>query len=103
MLAKKLPVHTTPSVIKHPSLSHGKTSPKPDVASSRLAVEINGVLNGLVSFVPSEGITAPHLNGKMFHMHTHSQYCSTITARLFKVVMKKYLCTGLALNSKNRI
>ena len=63
MLAKKLPVHTTPCVIEHPSLSRGKIGAKPDVASSRLA--INGVLNGLVSFVSFERITGPHLNEKL--------------------------------------
>ena len=65
MLTKKLPVHTTPCVIKDPPLSRGKISAKPGVASSRLAVAINGVLNGLVSFVSSERITSPHLNGKL--------------------------------------
>ena len=65
MLAKKLPVHTTPCVIEHLSLSHGKIGAKPAVASSRLAFAINGVLKGLVSFVLSERITDPHLNGKL--------------------------------------
>ena len=47
MLAKKPPVHITPCVNEHPFLSRGKISTTPDVASSRLAVAINGVLNGL--------------------------------------------------------
>jgi len=101
MLLKKLPVHTTPYVIKHSSLSRGKTSPKPDVASSRLAVEINGVLNGLVSFVPSERIMAPHLNRKMFQ--TQSQYTLGSRQDDLRLSMKKYLYTGLALNPKNRM
>ena len=65
MLMKKLPVQTTPCGIKDPPLRRGKIGAKPGVASSRLAVAINGILNGLVSFVWSERITSPHLNGKL--------------------------------------
>ena len=65
MLAKKFSVLSTPCVIEHPSLSCSKVSTKHDVASSRLAVAINGVLNGIVSLVSSKRITGPHLNGKL--------------------------------------
>ena len=69
MLAKKLPVHTTPRVIKHPSLSHGKTSPNPmwppPVLQSRLMV-FSMVLSA--SFRP-KGLRPPSERKDVPHAH----------------------------------
>ena len=65
---KKLVVNTTPCVIEHTSLSRGKISTTPNIASRpfvSFAAAINGVLNGFSSFVSPEKFTAIHLNGKM--------------------------------------
>ena len=58
MLTKKLPIHTMPCVVDYSSLSRYKISTKPDVTSPCFAVAINGALNGFVSFVSFERITA---------------------------------------------
>ena len=53
MFAKKIPVHTLHCVIKHPALHLGKINAHGDLAFFHLAVTVNGVLNGLASFLLS--------------------------------------------------
>ena len=62
------------------------TTPKLDVASSRLDVATNVVLNGLVSFVSSKMITVPHLNGKLAFVVgcVHFRYSDTHMTNVFQ-------------------
>ena len=53
MFPKKIPVHTLHCVIKHPALHLGKISAHCDLPFFHLAVTVDGVLNGLASFLLS--------------------------------------------------
>lgn len=65
ILSQELLVCSTLRVILYPFLSSSEVGTEANISAASLAISINGIFNGLVRFIASEGIVFSRLDRKL--------------------------------------